>query len=76
MQKVKHLEYDHTNSMLKVDDEARRAHKEELNDHILGENIMKKEKMTIRDQINDRELSNVDVVNQLNERHRRQLNGL
>jgi len=66
MQKVKHLEYDHKNSMLQVDGEARHNHKDEANDHILGENIMKKDKIDIRTGIGELELSNVADVTRMN----------
>lgn len=76
MQKVKHLEYDHKNSMLQVDGEARHNHKDEANDHILGENIMKKDKIDIRTGIGELELSNVADVTRMNQRNDRELEQL
>ena len=44
MQKVKHLEYDHKNSLQKVELESKTVMKEENDDHTSNESQMRKEK--------------------------------
>ena len=62
MQKVKHLEYEHSNNCERVQAEAQGLMKDERNHHMDNEKDMKKEKKTLKEEYNREESSNIGDV--------------
>lgn len=75
-QKIKHLEYDHKNELVKTAADGRRVMRDEDNDHIMTQNMAKKEKVDVRKQIKETELANIDYVDRQHEKHERALTKL
>lgn len=62
MQKVKHLEYEHTNNAERVQHEAAFLMKEERNHHVDDEKDMRKNKTVLKEDYDRDEMQNIGEV--------------
>ena len=62
-QKIKHLEYDHQNSLGQLNIDSKETQKDETNHHIKSQNQMKLEKIELKKEIEEQELANIQKIN-------------